>query len=280
MNTISSKKTILSIVSKYKHKKKIALVPTMGNLHEGHLALIRHAKKYGEIVIVSIFVNPLQFGPNEDFSSYPRTLENDLEKLASLNVDYVFTPTIEALYHNVAAQTQIHVGEIANQYCGQFRPNFFTGVTTVVTKLFNLIQPDFAIFGEKDFQQLHIIKKMVVDLDMTVEIISLPTIREEDGLALSSRNQYLNSVERKKANLIYQALTEVSNKISRNYTTQEKITQEAIKFLTANQFRIDYLCLCQKDTLNLATPDDKELVVLIAAWLGKTRLIDNILVTR
>jgi pantoate--beta-alanine ligase len=278
MKCIQSVAEIKQALHPFKYKTRIALIPTMGNLHEGHLALVRKAKQVADITVVSIFVNPLQFAPHEDFSSYPRTLALDKEKLAHLNVNFIFAPSISEMYPDQEHQTKVSVPHLSDQYCGRFRPSFFYGVTTVVAKLFNIVQPDIALFGEKDFQQFHIIKKMVADLAFPIQLLSLPTVREQDGLALSSRNQYLSSQERILACLIYQTLIAMKNKLSTGQESHDKIIQEAVATLEEKNFKVDYISICQRDTLAIASSFDKELVILIAAWLGHTRLIDNLMI--
>jgi pantoate--beta-alanine ligase len=278
MKWIQSIAEIKQALYPFKYKEKIALIPTMGNLHEGHLALIRKAKQAADITVVSIFVNPLQFAPHEDFSRYPRTIAADKEKLAPLNVNFIFAPPLSEMYPDQAHQTKVNVPHLSDQYCGRFRPSFFYGVTTVVAKLFNIIQPDIAIFGEKDFQQFRIINKMVTDLAFPIELLSVPTVREQDGLALSSRNQYLSSQERTLACLIYQTLIAMKDKLSTGQESHDKIIQEGIATLESKNFKVDYLTICQRDTLAVASPFDKELIILIAAWLGYTRLIDNLMI--
>jgi pantoate--beta-alanine ligase len=257
---------------------KRVLVPTMGNLHEGHLSLIRQAKTYSSQVIVSIFVNPLQFGPSEDFNTYPRTLEKDLTLLRELGVSLVFTPSISEVYPDLADQCQVQAPQIAADLCGIYRPIFFHGVVTVVAKLFNLIQPDIAIFGEKDFQQLHIIRKMVKDLCFPVEIVAGPTVRESDGLAMSSRNQYLTEKERQHAKAIYSALITMKSRLAAGEKKYQQLIVDADKELTNNFFKMDYIQIRNQDTLEPATLEDKTVVILMAGWLGRTRLIDNMTV--
>lgn len=260
------------------HDQKIVLVPTMGNLHQGHLELVTRAQSYSKQVIVSIFVNPLQFGPNEDFATYPRTLESDLAKLQALNVPFVFTPRIEDIYPQLDNHTQVAVPKISDDLCGIFRPHFFYGVATIVCKLFNIVQPDIAIFGEKDFQQLHIIKKMVQDLCLPIEIVAAPTVRESDGLAMSSRNQYLSNEFRVQANEIYQTLENIKSQLLTKQNSYAEIISNAISNLENKNFKVDYISIRDKNTLLPAQKEDAELVILIAAWLGSTRLIDNMTV--
>ncbi len=241
--------------------KKKALVPTMGALHEGHLSLVEIARKHADLVGVSIFVNPLQFGPNEDFSKYPRTLEKDLELLKKLNVDYIFTPTVEEVYPAVIDHIQAD-SDIANRLCGINRPGHFDGVCTVVKRLFDLLKPDIAIFGEKDYQQLMVIQEMTTRLNLPIEIIGAPIIRESNGLAMSSRNQYLSESDKKLASNIYQTLSYLS---SLNSTSEIDLDQAKNK-LEKMGIKIEYLELHW----------DR---IFIAARIGSTRLIDNVLKT-
>lgn len=251
-------------LSKQSHKK-IGFVPTMGGLHQGHLSLIETIKKHCGLVVVSIFVNPAQFGKNEDLTTYPRPLELDKKKLTTLKVDVLFLPTVEVIYPK-GASLFIDMGKISTILCGKTRPDFFNGIALVVTKLFNIIQPNIAIFGEKDFQQLFIIKQLVKDLNLNLNIISNKTIREKDGLAMSSRHIYLTPNERKIAPKFYQILKTI--KIDTNLKTIEnKLSQ---------YFKVDYLEILDSNTLEKTTIDSKEFIVLSAVILGKTRLIDNI----
>ena len=277
MNVLASIEDTRSALQDLKaNAKTLAFVPTMGNLHAGHLSLVEHAKSLADKVMVSIFVNPLQFGVNEDLATYPRTLEDDLSQLKALNVDYVFTPNESIMYPNGKQDhTQITVPKLTNLHCGQSRPQFFQGVATVVTKLFNIVQPDIAIFGEKDFQQLAVIKKMVADLNMPIQVVGQPIFREDDGLAMSSRNGYLSQEERAKAPLLYKTLTAVKNKLLEG-EAPTKAFQNATDILEKNGFVIDYLNLTDANTLQLADDNTADAVILAAAALGKTRLIDNI----
>ena len=260
--------------------RKLAFVPTMGNLHEGHISLVKRAKKEADAVIVSIFVNPLQFGANEDLDKYPRTLEADKEKLVSAGVDFLFTPAVEEIYpEGMASQTQVCVPFITEDHCGASRPGHFDGVSTVVTKLFNIVQPDVAIFGEKDFQQLAVIRKMVNDLCIPVEIIGSPTGRAENGLALSSRNQYLNEAAQKTAPLLYQTLLESQKALQSGSSSPATIAEKATKTLEDAGFRVDYFNIVDADNLKKINDKAQKVVILAAAFLGKTRLIDNVCFT-
>ena len=256
--------------------KSVAFVPTMGNLHSGHISLIAEAKRRADYVVASIFVNPTQFGANEDFSSYPRTLDNDAGMLAEANCDLLFAPAADEMYPDGRQQaTTVQVAEITEVLCGASRPGHFTGVATVVTKLLNIIQPDMALFGEKDYQQLAVIRRLVAELCIPTSIIGMPTQRAEDGLALSSRNGFLTEAERLKAPLIYQTLTQLQAAIQAGEHGYASLTTAAKAHLTKCGFAPDYIEVC---TQGLNTPEsgDLDLVILLAARLGKTRLIDNL----
>lgn len=257
--------------------ERIGFVPTMGNLHEGHLSLVRKVRQECDRVVVSIFVNPMQFGAGEDFASYPRTLESDCDKLASEGVDWVFAPTDHELYPNGKdGMVVVVVPELDALLEGQSRPGHFRGVATIVNKLFNIIQPDVAVFGEKDFQQLLVIRRMVKDLNIPVEVIGMPTAREVDGLAMSSRNQYLSLEERQQASELFRTLSDLRDKIKggeRNFTG---LVDEAICHLETIGFCVDYIEVRRSADLGLPQANDEPLVLLIAARLGKTRLIDNL----
>ena len=265
----------------YRTAQRIALVPTMGNLHDGHLELVKIAKKHADIVVVSIFVNPTQFGVGEDFDSYPRTLDEDVTKLATVGADYVFAPTIDEMYPVLPPPTSVLTGAITEQLCGKTRPTHFDGVGIVVSKLFNIVQPDVAIFGQKDYQQLAIIKQLVRDLSYPIEIIGAPIIRATDGLALSSRNQYLSESERKIAPILQQELQYLAEQIGDNQQPLELLLVAARERITGAGFIIDYL---EVKTAELTDVDEsvnnhQDLVILVAAWLGRARLLDNQLVT-
>lgn len=257
----------------------IALVPTMGNLHDGHLSLVDIARQHAERVVVSIFVNPTQFGDGEDFATYPKTLELDKRRLKRANADLLFVPNIETMYpFGVDNATSVTVPVLTDELCGSFRPGHFDGVTSVVSRLFSLVQPDVAIFGEKDFQQLMVIRRLVKDMSLPVEIIAGPTRREEDELALSSRNQYLTEEERAIAPQLYATLKKIGEGLQsgkRNYT---KMEQQAMNDLEALGFKPDYVSIRRAANLGEPDRDTDELVVLVAAHLGKSRLIDNLVV--
>ncbi|RUO57804.1 pantoate--beta-alanine ligase [Pseudidiomarina insulisalsae] len=260
---------------------RVVLVPTMGNLHEGHLKLVDLAKLHGDQVVVSIFINPLQFGANEDLDSYPRTLEADCQALAERGADAVFAPQVSDVYpRGLHAQTFIEVPGISELLCGASRPGHFRGVATIVAKLFNMVQPQVAIFGEKDYQQLQVIRLMTLDLSLPVDIIGMPTERAEDGLALSSRNGYLSTSERALAPALYATLQQLANAVGAGTLAPDIAVAEARQQLADKGFRVDYLELRRQQDLQPATPEDTELVVLAAAFLGRTRLIDNLTFTR
>lgn len=255
---------------------RIALVPTMGNLHEGHLKLVDLAKQHADLVIVSIFVNPLQFGANEDLDNYPRTLAADCQALAERGAHGVFAPQVSDVYpRGLAVQTFIEVPQISEMLCGASRPGHFRGVATIVAKLFNMVQPQVAIFGEKDFQQLQVIRLMTQDLSLPVDVIGMPTERAADGLALSSRNGYLSTSERQQAPIIYQTLNTLAKAVQQGTDTEVALAT-ARQQLEQAGFRIDYLELRRQADLQHADANDDELVVLVAAFLGRTRLIDNV----
>jgi len=254
---------------------KIAFVPTMGNLHEGHLALVRKAKKNADCVVVSIYVNPLQFLPNEDFNQYPRTLSEDCKLLQNLDVDIVFAPDDKILFP-VEQEILVLLPPVADQLEGKFRPGFFRGVATIVLKFLNIIQPDIAIFGKKDYQQLHIIRRMVQQLNLPVEILDEEIIRAPDGLALSSRNRYLNDNQRIEANHLYQTLNTVKTAIQTGQGNFPLLERNALSKLETRGWSVDYIAVLNQDTLQPAHSEDKALVVAAAARIGQTRLIDNI----
>ena len=253
----------------------VAFVPTMGNLHAGHLQLVNMAQKKADRVVVSIFVNPTQFGAGEDFETYPRTEREDREKLEAGNADLLFQPSVADIY-TPDAKTTVTVTGLSDLYCGASRPGHFSGVATVVCKLFNLVQPDIALFGHKDFQQLTVIKTMVRDLNIPVEIIGVDTVREPSGLALSSRNGYLTDDERRVAPKLYHALCVARDAILAGNQTYADIEQQALQFLQQAGFQPDYFSVCRSGDLKKATAEDRDLVLLAAAKLGNTRLIDNI----
>ncbi len=254
----------------------VAFVPTMGNLHEGHLALVREAAKRADQVVVSIFVNRLQFGQGEDFDRYPRTLEQDAAKLAGEGVAVLFAPSEQELYPNVAQQYNVEPPNLQNELCGAFRPGHFRGVATVVAKLFNIVEPDYACFGKKDYQQLVILQGMAADLNFRVEIVPVDIGRAADGLALSSRNQYLSEAKRKQAPQLYRELQAVARAVENGNRDYAALEQQAAANLKQAGWQVDYVEIRHAGNLQVAHVGDSELVVLAAARLGNTRLIDNI----
>jgi pantoate--beta-alanine ligase len=281
MITTSAISTIREHVKTWRSKgETVAFVPTMGNLHQGHITLVNEAKKRADHVVVSIFVNPMQFSANEDLEGYPRTLAQDSEKLMLAGTELLFTPTPEIIYpKGLAQQTFIEVPEIGDELCGASRPGHFRGVATIVSKLFNIVQPDIALFGRKDFQQLMIIKTMVEDLSMPIDVIGVETIREASGLAMSSRNGYLTTEEKHSAATLKQALDSIVNAIQRGETIQQAISIAKKRLITVG-FTPDYLEVRNANTLRQVTAADSELVVIGAAYLGKARLIDNVSFSR
>ena len=254
----------------------VAFVPTMGNLHEGHLALVREAAKRADQVVVSIFVNRLQFGQGEDFDRYPRTLEQDAAKLAGEGVAVLFAPSEQELYPRVAQQYNVEPPNLQNELCGTFRPGHFRGVATVVAKLFNIVEPDYACFGKKDYQQLVILQGMAADLNFRVEIVPVDIGRAADGLALSSRNQYLSEAERKQAPQLYRELQAIARAVENGNRDYAALEQQAAANLKQAGWQVDYVEIRHAGNLQVAHVGDSELVVLAAARLGNTRLIDNI----
>jgi pantoate--beta-alanine ligase len=260
--------------------KTLALVPTMGNLHQGHLRLVEEARRHADVVIASIFVNPLQFGPGEDFESYPRTLEQDQQQLQSAGCDLLFTPSTEAVYpQGQSEHTRVVVPVVSEGLCGQKRPGHFDGVATVVTKLFNFVQPDIACFGQKDYQQLAVIRKLVADLCFPIRIIGVPTCRNTEGLALSSRNGYLTPEQLKKAPGLYAVLKATGQKLAAGNTHFIELCHQARARLAELGFAPEYVEIRSTD-LSPASMHANEWVILVAARLGKARLIDNLVVHR
>lgn len=255
-------------------KKLIGFVPTMGNLHEGHLTLVRAAKKICDVVVVSIFVNPIQFGAGEDFDSYPRTLEQDSRLLADVGCDIIFAPSVDQMYGKQPRLTNISVSQITNDLCGQSRPGHFDGVAVVVTKLFNIVQPDYAFFGQKDYQQLAVIRQLVQDLNIPLEVIGVPIVRAADGLALSSRNGYLSEEQRSIAPTIYQLLKQAEVGLGEGQSLTQVLANISTE-LTRAGFVVDYV-EARQPNLQPIEEFDRDLVLFIAAKLGSTRLIDNL----
>lgn len=278
MQIISSINELRSTLQQY---SSIALVPTMGNLHAGHVHLVEIAKQHAKCVVVSIFVNPLQFGANEDLDNYPRTLETDCWKLKAAGATIVFTPSVSEMYPNFdgadLGQTMtIHAPPIASELCGASRPGHFDGVATVVMKLFNIVMPQFAVFGKKDFQQLFIIRELVKQFNFPITIIAGETIRETSGLAMSSRNGYLTDAQKSKAAELQQSLKNIVYQIQAGNTDFAALTDSTAHALNADGWGVDYVSVRAQSSLMPATTQDKQLVVLAAAKLGNTRLIDNI----
>lgn len=260
----------------------IAFVPTMGNLHAGHISLVTEALKHADKVVASIFVNPMQFGVNEDIENYPRTMIDDQQELTAAGTALLFTPTPDIIYpKGLAKQSFVEVPNISDGYCGESRPGHFRGVATIVCKLFNLVQPDVACFGLKDYQQVQVIQIMVEDLSLPITIIPVATTREESGLALSSRNGYLTAEEKATAPALYQSLQWLAEQIRTGYAQQDSIdfiglARQAAKAINDAGLHTDYLHVCHAQTLQPASEDDTQLVILAAAHCGKARLIDNL----
>ena len=279
MLVISDIKVLRATVKAWRQEgHSIAFVPTMGNLHQGHLKLVDEARQRADKVIVSIFVNPMQFGANEDLAKYPRTLAEDCAGLTDHQADAVFTPTPELIYpKGLDVQTAVDVPFIGDKHCGASRPGHFRGVSTIVTKLFNLVQPDIALFGKKDYQQLAVIRALTIDLSFPIEIIGIDTERAADGLALSSRNGYLSAEQRATAPLIYQQLQWLAQQIrDQGASDFRALEQQVRETLSQAGFRPDYVNICQRHNLELANDLSSPLVILLAAYLGTTRLIDNL----
>lgn len=268
--------TIAQLRAWRKQAGTVAFVPTMGNLHAGHMALVHEAKKHADKVVVSIFVNPIQFGQGEDFEQYPRTLEQDAEKLQQAGADVIFAPSVQEMYPHGAQQYFVEPPPLQNELCGRTRPGHFRGVATVVTKLFNIVQPDVACFGKKDYQQLAVLTAMVQDLNMDIRIIPVATERASSGLALSSRNGYLSAEELQQAAQLYQQLQAIAADIIQGRRDFDVLEQTATAALNQLGWRVDYIEIRQANTLQKAQCTDQEIVILAAAVLGRTRLIDNL----
>ena len=280
MITVKTVRELRAAVARARSEgKRIGLVPTMGNLHAGHVALVSKAAQRADFVVASIFVNPLQFGAGEALDNHPRTLAADQEKLLAAGCNLLFAPSVEEIYPDgMAGQTLVSVPGVSEGLCGASRPGHFDGVATVVTKLFNMVQPDLAIFGEKDFQQLAVIRKLVRDLNLPIQILGEPIVRAADGLALSSRNGYLSAEQRAVAPQLYRVLSELASALRSGRTDHAALLAEAAAQLSAAGFAPDYLEIRNPLTLRPATAADRQLVILAAARLGTTRLIDNLLV--
>ena len=268
-----------TVASWKREGQRVALVPTMGNLHSGHISLIRLARRRADRVVASIFVNPTQFGPAEDFARYPRTLAADRRLLRAAAADALFVPTVGTIYPaGPEAGTTVSVPDLARQLCGRFRPVHFDGVTSVVLRLLNIVTPDIAVFGEKDYQQLVVLRQMIVDLHVPVRVVSGATVRERDGLAMSSRNHYLTADERRRAPSLYQALRECRERLVAGERDFRAIERRALRRLAKAGFHPDYVEIREAGTLALPSAGSRNLRVLAAAWLGRARLIDNIAV--
>jgi len=275
INTIADLRAALAY--ERKQGNRISFVPTMGNLHAGHMALVEHASQVSDCIVASVFVNPMQFSQNEDIDAYPKTLEADQRLLEERGVKYLFAPTAREMYPQ-GVSTQVQIPVLSNLYCGASRPGHFVGVATICAKLFNIVQPNTAVFGEKDFQQLTIIRQMVRDLCIPVEIIGVQTGRADDGLALSSRNGYLSNEERQIAPALYRALCAAAEKIKVGERNFAEVESAANQQLSDAGFKPDYFHVVNRETLDTANLNDKEIIILAAAQLGKARLIDNLFV--
>ena len=278
MEQIASLSHLRTVIAAWrKAGETIAFVATMGNLHQGHFTLVKEAKRKASKVVVSIFVNPMQFGEGEDFESYPRTLQQDGDALNELGVDLLFTPEVSDVYHrDMSTTTRVEVPGLSNILCGKHRPGHFVGVTTVVAKLFSMVQPDIAVFGKKDYQQLFLIKRMVEDLAMPIDVVGIDTIREPSGLAMSSRNGYLSSAEKEAATELYQSLTNIAEQVRQGSKAYISLCQNEVKTLQSKGFLVDYMEVRRQDDLARPSGEDAKLVVLVAAHLGNARLIDNL----
>ena len=282
MNIVTTIAAVREHVRRWRNEgRRVAFVPTMGNLHAGHVSLIEAARRHGDRFVASIFVNPMQFGPNEDYAHYPRTPTQDERMLADAGCSLMFMPNVAEINPNGSERaTRVDVPNLSRILDGEFRPGHFEGVSTIVATLFHIVEPDVAIFGEKDFQQLTLIRRMVADLCLPVEIIGAPTVRDADGLALSSRNQYLTAAERQLAPLIYQTLTAAASRLQAGDGDFPGIERSGVEALAKAGMKPDYFAIRQAQDLGAPTPDTRHLVVLTAARLGKARLIDNIQVKK
>jgi pantoate--beta-alanine ligase len=259
------------------HGQSIAFIPTMGNLHAGHMSLIEKGQSLSDRTICSIFVNPMQFGPNEDWDHYPRSLESDMAQLEAIGCDLVYLPTASELYpEGLDKISHVQVTDLTDNFEGAHRPGHFTGVATVVLKLFNIVKPDVSVFGKKDYQQYRVISKMVEDFNLDVQIIGQETTREASGLAASSRNQYLDAAQKQQAALIYQTLQQTARRIEKGERDFQAMERAAIENLDGAGFHTDYFAICNAETLTPASAEDRDLVILVTAALGATRLLDNI----
>ena len=281
MIVVNTKKELDEQLAEWRqHDEHIALVATMGNLHAGHLSLVELAREHAERVVVSIFVNPTQFAEGEDFEEYPRTLERDTRRLKKPAADLIFVPDVETMYpFGLKDATTVSVPRITENFCGASRPGHFDGVTSVVARLFGLVQPDIAVFGQKDYQQQLVIRHMCLDLNLPVTIITGETIREDDGLAMSSRNQYLTPEERAIAPLLFEVISGVGNELQNGRRDYEEMETESIAKLSDSGFGVEYFSIRRAQNLESPDRDCDELVVLAAATLGNARLIDNTVIT-
>ncbi len=279
MHTIANKRPLRDLLDEIRLAgKTIAIVPTMGNLHAGHLQLVKVAKAKADFVVSTIFVNPLQFGPHEDLEAYPRTLSEDIAKLTAEGCDCLFMPAVSEIYSgSPGEQSIVQVPELTELHCGKSRPGHFAGVATIVCKLFNIVQPQTALFGLKDYQQFQVIRKMIADLEFDIDLVGVEIQRDTLGLALSSRNQYLNNEQKQKAALIYQSLLDIEKRINKegnqNFADLEAM---AIQRLNAAGFNVDYFSICNANTLHAASKLDREFVILAAVQVGPSRLLDNV----
>lgn len=278
MQTVYGLSELRAVINAWRREgATIAFVPTMGNLHDGHLSLLRRARELADKTVVSIFVNPIQFGKGEDYARYPSTLEDDKAKLSANHLDLLFAPNLDELYPGGCEEdTRVTVPGLSTILCGQYRPGHFSGVATVVTKLFINVQPDVALFGEKDYQQVLVIKRMVHDLLMPIEVLGQPIVREHDGLAMSSRNAYLSAEERQRAPLIYATLQKAAQRLKDNPAAAAAIEASSMEELAKAGFKPEYFSVRRADDLNEPQTGDRELQILAAAWLGAARLIDNV----
>lgn len=277
METVHNVADVRRRVSDWRHAgKTVSLVPTMGNLHPGHLSLVREARRHADVVVVSIFVNPTQFGPGEDFDSYPRTLDADATQLREERVELLFAPPVEEMYPLGANHTWVDVDQLGEYLCGADRPGHFRGVSTVVSKLFHIVQPDVAVFGQKDFQQLAVLRRMTAELLLPIRIVGAPTDREADGLARSSRNGYLTDTDRARAPQLQRHLQDARHAIESGERDYRALERRLRASLNEHGFEVDYVTVANALTLAPAGPDDRELVIAAAAKLGKPRLIDNL----
>ena len=277
LETVSSLRGLRTIIERWKSSGySIALVPTMGNLHDGHISLLNHARDNADRTVMSIFVNPIQFGKGEDYERYPSTLADDKNKLEKYGLDLLFTPDLAQLYPGgTDTDTRINVPGLSNILCGETRPNHFSGVATVVAKLLGNVQPDVAFFGEKDYQQVLVIKRMARDLCLPVDVVGLPIVREPDGLAMSSRNAYLTQGERRRAPEIYKTLKAAAEGLRQGNKSIDEVEMEALDRLEKAGFRPEYVSIRRSEDQQQPAPEDTRLSILVAAWLGSARLIDN-----